>query len=103
VRPYAVRPRRNLGVGGFSCFAVVLSVELGGFAGVMHGVVMMAIGDVRVMSGKVMIPRFVVPRSLLMMMGGPFMVFCCIVVMLCGLLGHTSSSKLRNLNWADGS
>jgi len=72
---------------------VVLGVKFGGFAGVMRGVVMMPVGDMRVMSGEMMIPRFVVARGFAVMMSGTFMMLGCLTVMLCCLLGHASSSE----------
>jgi hypothetical protein len=63
-------------------------VKLGGFRGVMCGVKMMGIGNMRVMSGRVMIAGFVVPRGFAMMTGGVIVMFRCFVMMLCCLLGH---------------
>jgi hypothetical protein len=69
---------------------MMFGVELGRFTGVVHSVVMMAVGGVRVVSGEMMIPRFMVPRGFAVMMSGAFMMFCCSVVMLCCFSGHSS-------------
>jgi len=71
----------------------MLGVKFGGFGGVMHSVVMMAIGNVRVMGGEVMVPRFVVARGFAMMSGGVLMVVRCFAMMLGCFLGHGSSFK----------
>lgn len=78
----------------------MFSVELGRFTGVVRSVVMMAVGGVRVVSGEMMVPRFMVPRGFAMMMSRTFMVFCCAIVVLCCFSGHGSSSEGSNLNWA---
>jgi hypothetical protein len=78
----------------------MFGMKFGRFTGVVHSVVMMAVGDVRMVSGEMMVPRFVMPRSFAVMMSGTFVVFCCVVVMLCCLLGHTSSSEGWNVNRA---
>jgi hypothetical protein len=67
---------------------VVLGVRLGGFAGVVHGEVMMTVGHVRVMPGLVVITGLVVlggfammPRGVLVMGGG-------VGVMICDRMSH---------------
>jgi hypothetical protein len=55
---------------------------------VVHGVVMMAVGGMGVMSGEVMIAGFMVARGFAMMTGRVFVMFCCFVMMLGCLLGH---------------
>jgi len=60
---------------------------------VVHGVVMMAVGGMGVMSGEVMIAGFMVARGFAMMTGRVFVMFCCFVMMLGCLLGHESSFK----------
>lgn len=86
--------------GGFGRFAVMFGVELCRFTGVVRSVLMMAVGSVRVVSGEMMVPRFVVPRGFAMMMSGTFMVFCCTMVVLCCFSGHCCSSDRWILNWA---
>jgi hypothetical protein len=81
---------------------VVLGVKLGGFAGVMRRVVMVPVRNVRVMSGEMMIPRFVVTRSLAVMMRGTVVVFRCLLMVLCCLLGHKSSSKASKFELGGG-
>jgi hypothetical protein len=77
--------------GGFGVFAVVFDVKLCGFRGVVSSVLVMAVGEMRVMTGEMMIASFVVLCGLAMMTGGVVVMFCCFVVMLDGMLGHESS------------
>lgn len=79
--------------GGLGRFAVVFGVKFGCFGGVMTGVMMMAIGDVGMMSGEMMIPRFMMARGFAMMACGVLVVFGCFAMMLGCLLGHSSSFK----------
>ena len=74
--------RRELSVGGFSVLGVLVGVGLGGFGGVVCGVMKMAVCDLSVMSGEVMIAVFVVARGFAIMVGCVVMVFSCFVVML---------------------
>lgn len=70
---------------------MMLGVEFGGFAGVMHSVMMMAIRGVGMMRGEMMIAGFVMARGFAMMPGRVLVVFRCFVMMLGCLLGHGSS------------
>jgi hypothetical protein len=72
---------------------VVFDVSLRGFGGMMRGVMMMAMRQVRVMRGEMMIAGFVVARGFAMMPGSVFVMFGCFVVVLGGLLGHKSSLR----------
>jgi hypothetical protein len=70
--------------------AVSLGVRLRGLASVVHGVVMMAVGHMSMVTGFVMIAGFmvlrglvVVPRGMLVMVGG-------LLVVLCDRMGHSS-------------
>ena len=88
------RAGAQLLAGGFGGFAVLFGVSLGGFGGVVRRVMKMAVGDVGVMSGDVMIFFFVVPRGFAMMMRRKFVMLGSLVVMLGCLLGHVSSSRV---------
>jgi hypothetical protein len=87
--------RVGLVAGGFGLFAVVLDVKLRGFGGVVSSVLMMAVGEMRVMTSEMMVRSFVMLCGLAMMTRGVVVMFCCFAVMLCGFLRHESS--LRNL------
>jgi hypothetical protein len=69
----------------------MFDVSLGGFRGVVRGVMMMAMRQVRVMRGEMMIAGFVMARGFAMVARSVLMVFGCFVVVLSGLLGHKSS------------
>ena len=58
------------------------SVVLGGLFGVVFGLHMMAVRQVRMVAGLFVIARLVVLRRGQMMLGGMFMMFCCVAVML---------------------
>lgn len=65
--------------------AVVLDVRLGGFRRVMHGVLMVAVRQVRVMPSRFVSALFVmlcgflmVTRGVLVMLGCLVMMFCCL-------------------------
>lgn len=70
---------------------VLVGVDLGGFGGVVHGVMMMAVCDVGMVSSHVVIARFEVTGGFAMMAGRVFVVFGCFVVMLDCFVGHRSS------------
>jgi hypothetical protein len=67
---------------------VVFDVKLGGFGGVMGGVMMMAMSGVGVMRGEMMIAGFVVACGFAMMAGRVFVMLGCFVMMFGCLLGH---------------
>jgi hypothetical protein len=90
----------RLSAGGFGGFAVVFSVSLGGFGGVVRCVMKMAGGDLSVISGDVVIFFFVVPSGFAMMMRGLLVMLGSFVVMLACLLGHVSSSRVLESSWA---
>jgi hypothetical protein len=63
--------------GGFGLFAVVFGVGLGGFRGVVGGMVKMALRGVGVMRRGVMIASFVVFSGFAMMASCVFVMVCC--------------------------
>jgi hypothetical protein len=69
---------------------VRLRVRLCGLAGVVHGVVMMAVGHVRVVTGFVMVAGFMVLRGLVVVPRGMFVMVSCLLVVLCDRMGHSS-------------
>jgi hypothetical protein len=96
------RARRRSSVGGFGVFGVIVGVDFGGFGGVVCGVMKMAVGDLGVMSGEMMIAVFVVARGFAMMTCCVVVVFGCFVMMLGCLLGHGPSLKCETVKRADG-
>lgn len=70
---------------------MLVGVGLGGFGGVVHGVMMMAVGDVCMVSGHVVIAGFEVTRGFAMMASCVFVVFGCFAVVLDCFVGHRSS------------
>jgi len=77
--------------GSLGLVTVMLDVLLGGLGGVMRGVVQMSLGGVGVVGGQFMVAGFVVLGGFAMMASGVVVVFGCLVMMFCGLLGHESS------------
>jgi hypothetical protein len=67
---------------------VRLDVLLGGLAGVMRRMLVMGVGQVRVMSSLLVVPALVVLRGIAVMPGRLFVVVCGVVMMVCGFLGH---------------
>jgi hypothetical protein len=74
----------------------MLGVRLGGFRGMVRGVMKMPLGGVRVVRGRLVVSGFVVlcgffmvTRRVLVVLGGLLMVLCC-------LLGHKSSLRLNS-------
>jgi hypothetical protein len=65
--------------------AVVLDVRLGGFRRVMHGVLMMAMCQMRVVPSGFVIALFVMLGGFLMVPCGVLVMFCCLVMMFCCL------------------
>jgi hypothetical protein len=63
----------------------MLDVQLGGFGGVVGGVMQVALRRVRVVRGGLVVPRFMVPSGFAMVLGGLLVVFRCLEVMLCCL------------------
>ena len=84
----------RLAASGVGRFAVVFGVGLAGFRGMMRRVMKMAVGDVGMVRGDVMVFFFVVPSSFAVMMRREFMMFSSLLVMLDRLLGHRSSSRV---------
>jgi hypothetical protein len=84
---------RRLRARGFRFSAVLLGMLLGGFSGVMRGVMKMALGGVRVVSGGLVIAVLVVLGRFAVMASCVFMVLRCLGVVLGCLLGHGSSSS----------
>jgi hypothetical protein len=83
-----------LSTGGLGGFTMRFGVSLGGFRGMVRRMMMMAVGDVRVMRGEVMIFFFVMLRGFAMMTGRVLMMLGSLVVMLDCMLGHVSSSRV---------
>jgi hypothetical protein len=89
------------GVGGFSGFAVIFGVRLGGFCGVMGGVMKMTLGYLSMMGGGFVIVGFMVGGCGAMMTSGVFETFCGLLVMLCCLFRHGSLLECDELTGAD--
>jgi hypothetical protein len=71
--------------------AVRFGVVLGGFGGVMRGVVKMAVSSVSMMGGNVVIAGLIVLGGLAMMSRGVFMMLSGLAMMLDRMSGHGSS------------
>jgi len=71
--------------------AVRFGVMLGGFGGVMRGVVKMAVSRVSVMGGNVVIAGLIVLGGLAVMSRGVFMMLSGLAMMLDRMGGHGSS------------
>lgn len=72
---------RGLTVGGFGVNGVIVGVGFSGFGGVVCSVMKVAVCNLSVMRGEVMIAFFVVTRGFTMMTGCVVMVFGCFMVM----------------------
>jgi len=68
--------------------AVVGHMMLGGFFGVVFGLYVMAVGQMRVVSGPFVIARFVVFGGNPVVLGSFFMMLGCLDMMFGGLLRH---------------
>jgi hypothetical protein len=71
---------------------VVFDVVLGCFRRVMRGVVEVPLSGVRVVRGRLVVALFVMCCRFAMMARRVFVVFRCLMMMLCRLLRHSSSS-----------
>jgi hypothetical protein len=71
---------------GWHGLAVLFEVRLGCFGCVVHGVLVVAAGEVSVMPGGFVPSCFVMLRRFLMMSSRVFMMFGCLVMMLCCFL-----------------
>jgi hypothetical protein len=60
---------------------VIGGVMLAGLFGVVRGMIQVAFGNMRMMTGLFMISRFVVLRGCSVMFSGVFVVFCCLAMM----------------------
>jgi hypothetical protein len=69
--------------------AVSLGVCLGGFASVVHRVVMMTVGDMRVVTSLVMVTGFMVLCGLVVVPRGMFVMVSGLLVMFCDRMGHS--------------
>ena len=88
-----IRPsQKELSSRRLRLFPVVFDVVLGRFRCVMRRVMKMALCGVRVVRGCLVIAFFVVCCRFPMMACRVFVVFRCLVMMLCRLLRHSSSS-----------
>ena len=81
--------------------AVSLGVRLRGLAGMVHGVVMMAVGHMRVVPGFVMVAGFMVLRGLVMMPRGMFVMVSGLLVVLGNRMGHSSLLDTREESLSD--
>jgi hypothetical protein len=64
------------------------------FPGMMFGLFVMTMRDMRVMAGLFVIPRLVMPGRLLVVGGGALMMFRCLLVMFSALmLSHKNCSS----------
>ena len=75
--------------------AVRFGVMLGGFGGVMRGVVKMAVSSVSVMGGNMVIAGLIVLGGLAVMSRGVFMMLSGLAMMLDRMGGHGSSFENR--------
>jgi hypothetical protein len=84
---------------------VMLNVLLGRLRSVMAGMMQVPLRGVRVVRCQLVISGFVMRRCFAMMPGRVLVMFCCLVMMFCRLLGHESSSStlapvyLHGLHW----
>ena len=76
--------------------SVGLSVRLGGLAGMVFGVSVMALRRLRVVGGLLVIARLVMLRGFLMVTGGVLVVLGSLMMMLGGFLGHDLVPLLLN-------
>ena len=80
-------PCRDLGVGGVG-FGVMFDVGLGCFRGVMRCMLLVAMGHMRVMCCCLVLSGFMVASGFPVVTSRVFVMLCCLVMMLCCLLGH---------------
>jgi hypothetical protein len=72
-----------------SCLvSVMLHMQLGGFARVMHRLLVMPAGGMRVVRGRLVIAAIMMLRGFAMVTGGVLVMFRCLVMMLGCLLRH---------------
>jgi hypothetical protein len=71
----------------------MLDVLLGRLRSVMGSMVQVSLRGVRVVRCQLMISGFVMRRGFAMIPGRVLVMFCCLVMMFCRLLGHESSSS----------
>jgi len=83
---FGIRLTAELLAGCFRFVPVMLHVQLGSFLGVVRGMVQVALRGVRVVSRRCVIAGLVVFGGFPMMPGRVFMVFRCVVMVLCCLL-----------------
>jgi hypothetical protein len=74
---------------------VVLDVVLRRFRRVMRGMVQVTLSGVRMVRSRLVVALFVMSRCCAVMARRVFVVFRCLVMMLCRLLRHSSSSFYR--------
>ena len=84
----------ELRAGRLRLLPVMLRVILGGFRGVVQGMVKVALSGVGVVGCGLVVTRFVMLGRFAMMPCSVLVMFGCLDVMLCCLLGHVSSSNL---------
>ena len=66
----------------------MVSVVFAGLFGMMHGVVEVPFGDVRVVARLFMTASLMVFGGCAMVFGGEFVVLCCLAMMVCCFYGH---------------
>jgi len=70
--------------------AVMLHVALGCFRSVMHGVLVMAMRRMRVVSRSFVVAAVMMIRGMAMVLRSVLVVFSCLAMMGCGFLRHIS-------------
>jgi hypothetical protein len=75
---------------------VVLDMVLRRFRCVMRRMVKVTLSGVRVVRGRLVVPLFMMGRCCAVMTRSVFVVFRCLVMMLCRLLRHGSSSFIAS-------
>ena len=81
--------------------SVVVGVVLAGFCGVVGGVVLMTLRDVRVVAGRLMAARFMVLGGGEMVLGRAFVMRRGFAVMVCSFLGHGFLLDVGSPSWAN--
>ena len=72
--------------------AVLFEMRLGRFRSVVHCVLVVSLGEVRVMRRRLVFACFVLLSGFLVVSCRAFVMICCLVMMLCCFLGHKSAS-----------
>jgi hypothetical protein len=88
--------REKLSAGRLRLFPVMFDMVLRRFRCVMRGMVKVALSGVRVVRGRLVVSLFMMGRCSAVMTRRVFVVFRCLVMMLCRLLRHSSSSFIAS-------